>query len=170
MSRLLFAGGLAVLLAACAPGASDAVSDGVLSFQGQSVSASEVLITLERIPCFGFCPAYKLTIYDDGRGVYQGYRFVGVMGQEAFSLSQEEVRALLAAFERADYFSFADAYIDPRVTDLPSAITSLSLGGRSKTVTHYDGDERAPEALSARETAIDEIVGSERWTEGGPRR
>ena len=40
----------------------------------------EVVITLERTACFGVCPVYKLTIYGDGRVLYDGIRFVRTEG------------------------------------------------------------------------------------------
>ena len=40
-----------------------------------------VVITLERTTCFGVCPVYTLTIYGDGRVVYEGTRFVRTEGE-----------------------------------------------------------------------------------------
>ena len=51
------------------------------------------------------------------------------------------------------------------MTDMPSAKTSISLNGRSKSVSHYYGC-RGPEiipALTALERKIDEIAGTEKW-------
>lgn len=157
------------LLAGCAPQAREAGATGVFSFPGQQVSAGDLVITLERTPCFGFCPSYKLTAYGDGRLVYEGYRFVGTEGTAEARLEPEQLQALLDAFARAEYFALDDAYTDVRMTDMPSAITSLELGTRRKTVTHYHGDPSAPEALTALEDAIDEITGSARWTESETR-
>ncbi len=42
----------------------------------------DVVITLERTQCFGSCPVYKLTVYGDGRVVYEGGGFVKIKGEK----------------------------------------------------------------------------------------
>jgi hypothetical protein len=126
---------------------------------------SDVVITLERGPCFGACPVYKLTVYGDGRVVYEGIRFVGVEGTRTASISEEKVRQLVNEFQKIGYFSLDDEYIDTDATDLPSAITSITIAGKAKTVAHYHGDFSAPEELTALEDKIDEIASTEQWVE-----
>jgi hypothetical protein len=54
-------------------------------------------------------------------------------------------------------------------TDNPIAVTSIRMGGRSKSITHYygcqenDGNSIYPKALTELETKIDQIVGTDRW-------
>ena len=35
-------------------------------------AASDVTVTLERSPCFGFCPSYSVTMAADGRIEFEG--------------------------------------------------------------------------------------------------
>lgn len=130
-------------------------------------NASTVLITLERTPCFGACPAYKLTLHGDGSVVYQGQSNVAVEGRHEAAISPEKVQELLAEFERVDYYSFKNEYHDPfaSMTDFPTTITSLTRDGRRKTVRHYHGDMSAPGELTALEFKIDEIANSAQWVE-----
>ena len=128
---------------------------------------SGAIITLERTPCFGSCPIYKLTIYGDGRVEYVGTQFVAVAGPRSDTLTAGQVRELFGAFELAGYFKLADEYMAP-VTDLPTTITSLTLGGQSKTVSNYGGcmidmPNKAPQALCDLETKIDTITNSAQW-------
>lgn len=122
----------------------------------------DVLITLERTRCFGACPAYRLTIAGDGTVVYEGYYFVKVEGSRASIITQQQLEELIHEFERVDYFSFTD-YIDYHATDMPSAITSITINGRTKTVEHYFGDFNAPNELIELENKIDEITNSSQW-------
>ena len=124
---------------------------------------SDVVITLQRGPCFGACPVYKLTVYGDGRVVYQGIRFVGVEGTRTAIINEDKIRQLVNEFHAIDYFSLDDEYLDADATDLPSATTSITLNGQTKTVAHYHGDFSAPEELTTLEDKIDEIVSTERW-------
>jgi hypothetical protein len=62
-----------------------------------------------------------------------------------------------------DYFSLKDSYEEFMATDMPSAFTSLTVDGKTKTVRHYHGDFNAPKELTELEDKIDEIVNSNQW-------
>jgi len=123
----------------------------------------DVVITLERTVCFGVCPEYKLTIYGNGTVVYEGKRFVRIEGKRTATISEDKIRELLSEFERVDYFFLEDSYEEFMATDMPSAYTSLTIDGKTKTVRHYHGDFSAPEEVTALEDKIDEIVDSNQW-------
>jgi hypothetical protein len=117
-----------------------------------------VMLTLERTACFGFCPIYKLTVYGNGKVVYEGKRFVKVAGTRTTTISQPAVKKLLAEFQQLQYFQLPDSYTGGH-TDAPSAITSLTMGKRQKTVNHYLASPDAPAKLTALENKIDAVVG-----------
>jgi hypothetical protein len=124
---------------------------------------TDVTMTLERTACYGTCPVYKLTITGDGTVVYEGRDFVEVKGEQTSQISPAQVQELVNAFEQADFFSLRD-YTEQKVTDNPSAITSITINGQTKTVNHYYGDDSAPQALFDLESKIDEVVNSKQWT------
>lgn len=75
---------------------------------GQQISSTQaipadMLITLERTGCEGTCPMYTLRISADGRVVYRGKQFVRNRGRAESKLTQEQLRQLLAEFEKAGY-------------------------------------------------------------------
>ena len=129
----------------------------------RALDLSDVIITLERTMCFGKCPVYTLTIYGDGTVSYEGKKHVAVMGSQMASIGERKVNQLIDEFMRINYFSLQNSYTKRGMTDMPSAITSIRIGGREKTVRHYYGDRTAPPELKQRESRIDEIVGSARW-------
>jgi hypothetical protein len=59
---------------------------------------------MKRGPCFGTCPVYQLTIYGDGRVIYEGQNFVAVEGTQNTRLEAEQIQALVIAIEDADFF------------------------------------------------------------------
>jgi len=124
----------------------------------------DVMITLERTACFGTCPIYKLTIYGDGRVIYEGMRFVKVEGTVTTTISEDKIKQLIAEFQKIDYFSLKDSYEERNATDMPSAYTSLTVDGKTKTVRHYHGDFSAPKKLTELENKIDQIGYSDQWT------
>jgi len=141
-----------VILASCAS-TSSAVSTG----------SSFTMITLERTPCFGRCPVYKVSIYGDGTVRYDGKEYVKVKGGQTRIISPEQVRQLRAEFEQASYFSFKENYDTITFTDAPLAITSATIDGRTKRVRHYLGDGTAPRELTVLEERIDEVSGAREW-------
>ena len=96
----------------------------------------DVIITLERTACKGKCPVYLLTVYGTGTVVYEGKDFVQTTGRQETAISRDEIKQLISEFERIDYFSLNDSYVERVITDAPSAITSLTLGGKTKTINH----------------------------------
>jgi len=130
------------------------------------------MITLERTGCYGRCPSYTLTITADGAVIFHGRRFVK---QEwtiiKSAITQDQLKQLMAEFDRVKFFSLEDDYMDnPRVcaenwTDNPSAFTSISIDGKSKTVRHYHGcrGPKVPKEITELENKIDEIVNTAQW-------
>jgi hypothetical protein len=142
------------------------------SSQPRSVTVPEnirnAVITLERTPCFGACPVYTLTIYGTGRVVYEGIDYVNVTGTREGSISDEQVMSLISRFTEIDYFSLNDSYEQFNKSDMPSAITSITMNELTKTVRHYHGDTSAPEVLTELEDFIDETVNSAQWVGANP--
>jgi len=128
----------------------------------------DLKITLERTECFGFCPVYKLTITADGAVVFEGRRFVKQEGVTINSVSRERLKQLMAEFDRVKFFSLEDDYSEIRLscpTDQPSAITSIRINGKSKTINHYLGclEPKVPKGLTELENKIDEVVNTAQW-------
>jgi len=128
-------------------------------------------ITLERGPCFGTCPIYKLTITSDGSVTFDGKRFTKTTGIATGNITATDFRALVSEFEKINYFSLPDAFTPQTkncpnaMTDMPSANTSIRLKGQSKNVYHYYGcgTQGVLPKLTALENKIDEVVGTQKW-------
>ena len=130
---------------------------------------SLLAISLERTPCFGSCPVYRVTISRGGMVRFQGTRFVGHVGADSAQIAKEAVDSLLADFDRGGFYDFEEQYVSGApgcglyATDLPSANTAVNDGSRDKRVQHDRGCSEAPQALSALEDRIDEVAGTARW-------
>lgn len=136
---------------------------GAAAVQAQDTGRN-VAITLERGPCFGACPIYTLTLYEDGTVAYAGERFVTVTGEQTSQIDPETVQAMVDAFAEAGYFDWDEAYQEATVTDLPTVTTSVTRDGQTHQIVRYAGDPNAPLALPFLEQWIDEMTGSGQWT------
>ena len=129
----------------------------------------EVVIRLERTGCYGNCPAYKLTIYGDGRLEYDGADNVKVKGKKDGHIEPDDVKRIVSEFDKANYFSL-DAYTNDHCssctlcTDMPTAVTEIRVKGISHKVEHYHGCSCAPKSLWNLEETLDEIARTEQWT------
>ncbi len=121
-----------------------------------------LVISLDRLGCYGPCPIYKLTIYGNGKVVYKGEKNVKVVGERVTTLEKEKVAALLAEFEKINYFELSDNY-QGGPTDGTSAVTSIALGNKKKTIKNYHPAPDSPRALKELENQIDSITNSTQW-------
>jgi hypothetical protein len=146
---------------------------------------ADTFITMERTGCYGTCPSYTLAVSAGGSVVFNspsywveadGTRLVKRSGVVKGRVSREQVRELIAEFEKANFFSLQDYYRDARdgcpevATDMPRAFTSIQISGRKKSVEHYHGCLYAgrdlisyPKELTSLEDRIDEIVNTKQW-------
>ena len=123
-------------------------------------------ITLQRTPCYGSCPVYRITVSGTGEVGYFGEAHVDKAGAHRWKISGRRLQRLAEAFERARYSRLADRYTSREFTDAPGCLTSIEYeDGSSKSIDHYHGDPTAPDALTELEDEIDRIVGVERYTE-----
>ena len=98
------------------------------------------------------------------------------MGKAQAQISREKVQLLVAAFLKARFFSLRDRYASKRDgcrqiwVDSDSAITSIVMNGRTKSVNHYLGCHQGsgipyPKALTELEMKIDEVANAKQWIE-----
>jgi hypothetical protein len=134
-------------------------------------SPAPPVITLQRTVCYGTCPEYKLTIFADGRVLYEGISYVKKEGKAWGRITRRQLEELILEFNKINYFSLADSYtpgtkVCPQsMTDMPAATTSLTRNGKSKTIVHYHGCRglSVMDQLTQLENKIDEAVNVNKW-------
>ena len=157
-------------LAACSPKAGSGAQPTPYDQQGAAPADTTPVVRLERAPCFGTCPVYEVSIARSGKVRYLGKNHVRTAGVASATIEPEQVESLLKALEDGGYFGFADGYVmdSPAcgmyATDSPTVTTSVTAGGRSKTIRHDYGCHGAPRELAGLERMIDDVAGTDRWT------
>jgi hypothetical protein len=122
-----------------------------------------VMITLTRSMCYGFCPAYRVTISSDGEVTYVGERFVHAVGERRGTIPRADVERLLRRFDEARFDQLRDSY-RAEVTDLPTTTITLERNGRSKTVVDYGGlSAGMPRAVRDLQDEIDRVANTGQW-------
>jgi len=188
MRHLAVAG--ALLWAGCGRGPSPGAS-GTSAAGGEPADTPAIRsgvadsVVLERSPCFGPCPVYRLVLTGTGGVRFSAPPAVGGERTGTGSVAPAAVARLLAHAERVGFFGLPgrtaeDSALCPlRATDHPTVTVAVYQGGVAKQVEDYTGcyvstDPRrlaAPlEGLRALEAAIDSVAGVDRWASPRSRR
>jgi hypothetical protein len=133
----------------------------------------DLVISMQRGNCEGGCPVYRILIFANGDVIWQGRARVAKLGAALGTIERDQIRTLIERFESADYFKLENIYgfrgsgCTSQKPDTPMVITSLSMGGIAKTLSHHDGCVgEVSEKLTAIEDSIDKAVNAGRWITG----
>ena len=155
---------LAAGVAACGPRAPQTPAP-------DAAGTPATVVALERGPCFGTCPVYRVILSEDGLVEFVGTLFVSRVGADSARLAPDAVEGLVRSLEEGGFFALADAYVPDAPacgryhTDAPTVSISVRTPGHAKTVRHDHGCGGAPEGLTGLERLIDSVAGTARWIE-----
>lgn len=140
--------------------------ESMINFKNK-LSSDPLVIQLERSSEHG--PAYTITIYGDGRVVYEGIKKVRIVGIRDAYITRDNLDELLDEFQNVYFFSFNDVYFDSGDKDILGYVTtSITINKESKKVKRYENSAR-PGGLIELENSIDRFVNSKQWTGAGNR-
>lgn len=101
----------------------------------QPVDLSEnIFLEVETTPCYGECPVYTLTIYQDSTIQYNGKMFTQKTGKFAGKAKAKHIEQIKNALEQASFFKLNRVYNDSSVTDLPTTIIAAQTDGKKNHV------------------------------------
>ncbi len=113
-----------------------------------------LFLSMERSPCFGKCPNYKISIFNTGRVIYEGFNFVEKEGKYETQLSEDAMNEIKEQMELIKIFKMEDKYDSP-ITDIPSTLIYINNDGKKKKIYDRHG---APNELREFEKLIDHFV------------
>ena len=100
--------------------------------------ADSLFFSIERTPCLGTCPAYRIRVHAAGTATYEGIANVSRMGRYETRLPPGVLATLLHEAEAIGFFDLQDRYDSP-VTDIPSTRLRMVSGGRDKSILARTG-------------------------------
>ena len=129
-------------------------------------------IALERTPCSGRCPAYRVMIDARGEISWHGRDFVETPGSFTVPGDARKARELIELVLSSCFLEMQDEYASV-LTGSAWANTTVTVGNTTTTIRHHLGDKAsgsaapgkcgAPAALFAIEKKIDEVADTARW-------
>jgi len=119
-------------------------------------------IELERTPCFGACPAYKVTLHRDGSATYEGGAHAPREGDFRGSVDPFDYGRLCHLIESLGFVDLEREYSVGAITDLPTVYVRVwSESAGSVSVREYGAS--GPVTLWAIQMAIDAVTMRIRW-------
>ncbi|MDB4533284.1 DUF6438 domain-containing protein [Vicingaceae bacterium] len=113
-----------------------------------------LFLSMERTPCFGKCPNYKITIMNTGKVTYEGIQFTDKIGLYSKQLSSKQLSQIQKRMEDINLFEMNSKY-DSNITDIPAvALFIIYKANKKKIYDRYGG----PKDLREFEKLIDSIV------------
>ena len=162
--------GLALLLLIATPAAAQSTPE---------FTHLTITMKAEGGPCFslcpegdykGCCPAYTVSLNENGTVIYNGVMGVKVRGERVHSIPVTVVRELVSDFMRINFYSLEDRYTEKK---LPNGMTqtidhsnattiSLDLDGKKKSVYIFYG---APDELTKLQKKLYEVTQIAQYTD-----
>lgn len=108
------------------------------------MDGEQLFVSIEKSGCFGTCPIFKMSINYDGSVKYIGRKYVeyeGVFEGKVRKSTLEEIGNLIDSNKIMEMDS---AYVEPKVTDLPTVTTVINYRGEKKKIV---GMIEMPEGL-----------------------
>jgi hypothetical protein len=123
-----------------------------------------LVMTMSRSTCFGTCPDYNVSLYEDGTLEYEGRRFVKVTGSRKKTLDSATVQRVRQAIVDSGIQQLEpDCCGCQEWTDSPTVVISMMTDGQRKTVYHYHGCTKAPDWLGKLEDRLDSLLGTDEF-------
>ena len=119
------------------------------------VLKESLFLSMERTPCFGKCPTYKLMIFNTGNVVFEGFSNTMYIGKYNKQLTKKQLKEIQKMMDEINILEMKNVY-DSEVTDFPSTILFLVSNNthKKKILDRVN----APAELKKFEKLIDYLV------------
>lgn len=121
---------------------------------------SDFYLILERTPCYGTCPTFKLEVDPKGVVKYEGKRFVPNLGSFTKTLPEEVLQKIYERLKGAELFKYQDNYDQPGVSDLPTCKLHYRAGGKLKEISMR---ANTPKELDALTVELEKMIGEDNY-------
>ncbi len=121
----------------------------------------QIYLSIEKTPCFGQCPIFKMELLDSSSLKFNAVRFMDVNGNFEGDLSRKSYTDLKELASNVNWNGLQKEYLTG-YSDLPSTILSYSAIDGDTTVVRYESNI-APENVSKLGTRLSQIQKTTTW-------
>ena len=122
-------------------------------------AAAGPVLSFERTPCNGTCPAYSMQVYADGRVAYDGGKDVPLVGKQDLRLPAATVAEMLRKAKESRFENFEKSY-SSGADDNPSTIVTIRQpsGSLKKVTVEANAPENVQRYFTYLTTQFDQLA------------
>ena len=119
---------------------------------------------VNKSPCFGTCPMYKLEVTKDGSAYLDARNFLknNLKGKYTVKLSKENMGSLVKELNQLDFPKLNDKYGNNQITDLPATDLEIRYNGTNTKKIHDYGNRGTAE-LTKFYLYVDSLIYAQQW-------
>ena len=100
----------------------------------QIAQTNHLLFSIEKGPCFGACPEYKIEVFTNGEARLKGIRNVEHIGEFKTQLPAEFIQEITNSIKALDVAALDSNYVNKYLTDFPATELGFDLNGLQKRI------------------------------------
>ena len=138
-----------------------------MAAESKYVIPDDTLVVLQSGNCEMGCPVFRVVIFANGEVVFQGRHHVRKPGLLLKHIEPDQIREILNEAQSVDFFNVQNIFglhgqgCERTEPDQPIVMTSISVDGRARTLTHHRGCiSGVSQRLSSLENRILQITDS----------
>lgn len=93
-----------------------------------------LLFSIEKGPCFGTCPEYKVEVYSSGEAHFNGIRNVEHVGEFQTKLHAELIKEIADSIDALNIAALDSNYVNKYLTDFPATDLGFEIKGVKKRI------------------------------------
>jgi hypothetical protein len=124
-------------------------------------ATNNTYISIEQTPCFGECPIYKLTVYENGSALLDARRFMDSIGVFEAKVNLDTLCVTFEEAKKCKWETYDEEYISG-YSDMPATVIQYSTNQRDTFTVRFEG-ERAPLQLLWITERLKSIKGAAKW-------
>ena len=117
---------------------------------------NQLLFSIEKGPCFGACPEYKIEVFTNGEAHLKGIRNVEHVGEFKSQIPDSLLDEMKKSIGVMNIASLDTNYVNKYLTDFPAVDLAFDISGERKRIHLFD--ESLPSEI---QSVVDIITGYE---------
>ncbi|MFM7015644.1 MAG: DUF6438 domain-containing protein [Bacteroidota bacterium] len=124
----------------------------------------QLLFSIEKGPCFGTCPEYKVEVWASGKAIYKGVRNVQTLGVLETQISDSLLNVFKNSLSKIDLESLDSSYVNKYLTDFPPVDLCFDVNAKRKCIHVFH--ENPPLEIKAIIDKVGVMENSIQWGKG----
>jgi len=108
-------------------------------------SSNKLLFSIEKGPCFGTCPEYKVEVFSSGKAMLHAIRNVGKVGDFHGQLSKADLNEVNSSISKIKIDSLDTFYVNKYLTDFQA--TDICIGAKLQVKCIHICHENPPQEV-----------------------